>query len=109
MSFTIKYGAKFSKEAIIKNLHRLINQIFKLLPCREEGEDWRKSLHSILEELSGMTTVLPDYQEQLFSLLCKLEGLFYLSEEGDFQLYRRTVFECLSILGKIKEEINNDD
>ena len=40
--------------------------------------------------------------EQFFSILCKLEGLFYLTDEKDFSLFRRTIFDCLSLLGGLK-------
>ena len=33
-------GISIEKEAIEKNLKRLINQNYKLLPLREEGKDW---------------------------------------------------------------------
>ncbi len=41
-------------------------------------------------------------EESFFVLLCKLEGMFNLTEEKDFSLYRRTIFECLSLLGDLK-------
>ena len=36
----IKYNTLIDNEAIIINLKRLTNQIYKLLPLREEGGDW---------------------------------------------------------------------
>lgn len=90
----------FEAAAIQKNLNRLINQTYKLLPVREENGDWETPLTTIIEEISGMIDILN--QEKLFSLLCKLQGLSYLTEEKDFYLYRRIVFECLSLLNIIK-------
>ena len=37
-----------------------------------------------------------------FSILCKLEGLFHLKDSKDFSLYRRTIFDCLTLLGGLK-------
>ena len=91
--------------AISTNIKRLINQTYKLLPNREEDIDWQTPLTTIIEELSGMTRLLPRYQAELFTILCKLEGLYVLTEEKDFFLYRRTVFECLGLMSSIKGEI----
>lgn len=98
----LKYGAEIDKSAIDKNLNRITNQIYKLLPSREEKSDWQKPLTTIIEELAGMDRLLFDQHEVLFSLLCKLEGLFLLSEDKDFFLYRRTIFECLGLINNIK-------
>lgn len=96
----------FNLTAIQKNLMRLINQIYKLLPQREEEKDWKTPLSTIIEELLGMIDLLN--QEKLFSLLCKLQGLNHLEQEEDFPLYRRIIFECLTLLNEIKGEIEND-
>jgi hypothetical protein len=98
----LKYGAEIDKSAIDKNLNRITNQIYKLLPSREEKTDWQKPLTTIIEELAGMDRLLFDQHEVLFPLLCKLEGLFLLSEDKDFFLYRRTIFECLGLINNIK-------
>ena len=98
----LKYGAEIDKSAIDKNLNRITNQIYKLLPSREEKSDWQKPLTTIIEELAGMNRLLFDQPEVLFPLLCKLEGLFLLSEDKDFFLYRRTIFECLGLINNIK-------
>jgi hypothetical protein len=50
----IKYGSNIENDAIIVNLNRLTNQIYKLLPNREEGNDWGKPLAAIIEEFAGM-------------------------------------------------------
>lgn len=98
----LKYGTEIDKSAIDKNLNRITNQIYKLLPSREEKTDWQKPLTTIIEELAGMDRLLFDQHEVLFPLLCKLEGLFLLSEDKDFFLYRRTIFECLGLINNIK-------
>ena len=87
--------------AICSNLKRLINQVYKLLPNREENIDWENPLKTIIEEFAGMARLMPDQQEIIFSLMCKLEGLFTLNGENDFFEYRRTIFECLSLISSI--------
>ena len=98
----IKYDLDMDNEVIRENLKRIINQLYKLLPMREEGEDWRKPLSTLLEELSGMDRLFFGQLPIFFSLLCKMEGLFVLTEAEDFQCFRRTIFECLSLLEKLK-------
>jgi hypothetical protein len=102
----IKYDASIDNEAIKANLKRLTNQIYKLLPNWEEGIDWRKPLTTILEEFAGMDRLFIDHHTILFALLCKLEGLFILDDTGEdekqnFFVFRKTVFECLSLVNDL--------
>ena len=98
----IKYECDIQTEAICANLKRITNQIYKLLPLREEGGNWEKPLLTIIEEMAGMSRLLFDQHETLFLLLCKLEGLVTLTEENDFESYRRTIFDCLGLMNGIK-------
>lgn len=97
----IKYNIDINNKAIKDNLKRLTNQIYKLLPNREEGMDWTKPLSTIIEEFTGMNELFLDYHEIFFSLLCKLEGLFLLKEQNDFLFFRKTIFECLGLVNKL--------
>ena len=100
----LKYDAHLEDEAVTVNLKRIINQTYKLLPNREEGADWEKPLTTLLEELAGMDRMLIGRHEFLFPILCKLEGLFTLTEDEDFFLFRRTIFECLGLMGDLVKE-----
>ena len=80
----LKYNTYIENEAIKANLKRLTNQIYKLLPTWEEALDWHKPLATIIEEIAGMDRLFLDHHKILFSLLCKLEGLFIYSNEEDF-------------------------
>lgn len=98
-----KYAAEFNKEVINNNLHRLIGQIYKLLPYREEGNDWEKPLNTIQNELAGMDSLFIDYRDfhcTLLSLESKLEGLITEDFRDDFDMFRGTIFECI---GKVKD------
>ena len=99
----LKYGVEVDNYTIESIFKKITNQIYKLLPMREENGDWKKPLETIMEELAGMDRMLGNQVETFASLLFKLEGLFSLVQEDDFQLYRRTIFECLSICGSLKE------
>ena len=98
----LKYGLDIEKEAVKANLGRLTNQIYKLLPIREEGKEWIRPLETIMEELAGMDRLFLDQQSNLYKLFCKLEGLFSLDSQEDFMLYRSVIFECLGIIGELK-------
>lgn len=102
----LKYNINISNEMIVHRLQNLINQIYKLLPIRQQETDWTKPLETILEELAGMQRLMNcGYSEFFFPLLNKLEGLFTLIDENDFPCYRKTIFECLSLMNSFKREI----
>lgn len=103
----LKYDANLDTDSIVVNLKRIINQTYKLLPNREEGADWEKPLTTLLEELAGMDRLLIGQHDLLFPILCKLEGLFTLTQEEDFFLFRRTIFECLSLMGDLTKACQN--
>jgi hypothetical protein len=96
-----KYEIDIQTEAVQANLNRITNQIYKLLPIREEGLNWKMPLATIIEELGGMNSLMENKQTTLFSLLCKLEGLFLLDSKEDFFTFRRTIFECLNLMGRL--------
>lgn len=98
----IKYEIDISNDVIRKDLDRITNQIFKLLPGREEGEDWETPLQNLIIEIGGMASLFFD-QVDLLRLLCKMEGLKTLKDDSQFFLFRTTIFECLSILTKVKK------
>lgn len=97
----IKYNIDIHNEAILKNIERITNQIFKLLPSREEGNDWQTPLNNLILEVGGMAELLKDHTD-LFSLLCKMESLSTLTKEEDFLDFRKVIFECLGLMNDIK-------
>lgn len=80
-----------------KNIHRLTNQMWKLIPMRENEEDWLKQLETVIIEVAGLVEILDT--PSLLQLLSKLEGLRVIDLE--FQAYRRTIFECISLLQEV--------
>lgn len=88
---------EFRKEDIEINVRRLTNQMWKLIPMREHGEDWPKQLDTVILEIAGMNEIF--IQPQFLQLLCKLEGL--KAQDTNFELYRKTIFECISILQEL--------
>ena len=96
-----KYNFDFSKELIEININRLTNQLWKLIPMRENEENWESQLNTVIIELVGLKEIF-NIDEKFLILLSKLEGL--KNFETDFQLYRKTVFESISLLREIKYE-----
>lgn len=102
----LQTGLELENSTVSRYLIRLTNQIYKMLPSREEDANWEWQLSIIIEEIRGAKRVFNEYQEQFLILLCKLEGMYSLTEEKDFLLYRRTIFECLSIIKEVAANVN---
>lgn len=66
---------------------------------RENDENWLGQLNTVIIEVSGLNTILSD-QNNFLILLSKLEGLKIV--ETEFDLYRKTVFEAISLLREIR-------
>ena len=92
-----KYEIEFSQETIQKTVRRLTNQIWKLIPMRENDEDWYKQLQTVTLEIAGLNELF--ISPTFLQLLSKLEGLQI--KEVNFELYRKTIFECINILQEL--------
>lgn len=93
-----KYNIKFPEETISKNITRLTNQMWKLIPMRENEENWEKQLETVIVEIVGLNEIFvmcPTFLQ----LLSKLEGLRV--KEMNFELYRKTVFECINLIQEL--------
>ena len=98
----IKYNAEIDNEIIIKNIDRITNQVFKLLPLREEGGNWETPLKNLILEVVGVNQLI-GHTVDLFSLLCKMEALLTLNADNDFMQFRTLIFECLTLLNEVKK------
>ena len=52
-----KYLFEFPKEIIYKDVIRLTNQIWKLIPMFEHEEDWQKQLDTVIIEIAGLNEI----------------------------------------------------
>ena len=95
-----KYGIGFKEIDIIKNIRRLTNQLWKLIPMRENEEDWQKQLDTVILEFVGLNEIF--IGPTFLQALSKLEALKV--KDVDFELYRKTVFECISLIQGLKNE-----
>lgn len=96
----MKYNFDVKEEEFGKNAQRLTNQLWKLIPMREHEEDWQKQLDTVILEIVGLDEIF--IGSSFIQLLSKLEGL--RKEKVDFEFYRKTIFECISLLRGIKYE-----
>lgn len=88
-------------DSIIKSdVNRLTNQLWKLIPMRENEEDWLNHLNDLIVELAGLNELCSNADEKFLILLSKLKGLQI--EDTAFQIYRKTVFECISLLREMR-------
>lgn len=103
---TTKYGNLDIPDSSVANeCKRLTNQIWKLIPMRENQEQWEAQAATITEEIAGLGQLLIIAEDPNFLiLLSKLEGLTTKGGE-DFMIYRKTVFRCIDLLNKV---LNNE-
>lgn len=92
-----KYNIGFEDEVVNKNVQRLTNQLWKLIPMREHKEDWLKQLDTVIIEIAGLNEIF--IGPTFLQLLSKLEGLKV--KESNFELYRKTIFESISLLQEL--------
>lgn len=95
-----KYDFDFPIEVINKNILRLTNQVWKLIPMREKEEDWQRQLDTVLLEIVGLNEIFLQKTEYI-QILSKMEGL-KKQENLDFHFYRKTVFEIITLLTQCK-------
>ena len=93
-----KYGFEISSKSLTADINRLTNQLWKLIPMRENEENWESQLETVLIELAGLHELF-NIDDKYLILLTKLEGLRKMDIE--FIFYRKTVFESISLLREI--------
>lgn len=100
-------GMTIDKKAVNFNIKRIINQVYKLLPMREQGRDWLKPLETLIEQIEGMKRLIVGQDDLFFLILCKMKGLFSLQDQNDMAIYRRVIFQCLGLLNSLKQNVNS--
>lgn len=92
-----KYNFDIPNKNILANKTRLINQMWKLIPMRENAEEWEKQLRMVIVEIAGLNELFKNELDFLI-LLTKLEGLTIIT---DFMTYRKTVFDSIDLLDRL--------
>ena len=95
-----KYNFSFDKDIVEKNVMRLTNQLWKIIPMRENEEDWKKQLDTVILEIAGLNEIFIE-NPQFLQLLAKLEGIKAMEAVLDFSIYRKTVFESIGLLREL--------
>ena len=85
---------------LTSDINRLTNQLWKLIPMRENKEDWLSHLNYLIVELAGLNELCSNTDEKFLISLSKLKGLQI--EDTTFPVYRKTVFECISLLREMR-------
>lgn len=97
----LKYDIEIADATVRNQLRKFIDQTYKLLPTREEGSDWQKPLDTLIIEIAGLGSLWQLQAARLLEIVMKLEGLHRLTSSKDFYLYRKTIFECISLLSEV--------
>lgn len=87
----------FSKEIVEQDRIRLTNQLWKLIPMWENGEDWESHLDNVLTEIMGLIKI---FSLNELVLISKLIGLKE-NKNINFLTYRRTIFKSIELLGRV--------
>ena len=103
MMLDTKYNFNFELVDIQVNVQRLTNQIWKLIPMRENNEDWKKQLDTVIIEIAGLNEIFTG--PHFLQILSKLEGLKLV--DTSFELYRRTVFESISLIQGLLKNVKS--
>lgn len=90
-----KYGFNVNNSLVVKDINRLTNQIWKLIPMRENNEEWQVQLSKVIIELVGLNEIF-SFNDKYLTLLSNLEGLKLV--ETDFDIYRNKIFESITLL-----------
>ncbi len=88
---------KISEESFKSDVNRLTNQLWKLIPMKENEENWLEQLNSVLVEIRGLSEIFYE-KDNFLILLSKLEGLRVSDKDIPFSIYRKTIFESISLL-----------
>lgn len=94
-----KYNFCIPIESITKDITRLTNQLWKLIPMHENNENWEKQLRTVIIDIAGLNEIFSSNPLYL-QLLSKLEGILIV--KPNFDIYRKTVFECISLIQEAK-------
>ena len=74
--------------------NKLKGRLYGVLCEKEKNGEWEKFLDSIIIELEGLESSCINY----WPLLGKLNSLHRLS----YDYFRRTIFECMNLIGSLE-------
>ena len=98
-----KYKSNIPNNILHSDFLRLMNQLWKLIPMRENGENWERQLSMVTIEIAGLGELFGNYLDFTI-LLSKLEGLLIEKDNIDFLDYRKTIFDSINLLKRLENE-----
>ncbi len=100
-------GTKLNSEMLDNYFGTLVNQFFKILPMRENGEDSLPIyLESLRSELLGCNQVIVELNDNpLFISLVSILQYLIDSPEITVKETKREVFKAISICNRIKAQV----
>jgi len=98
-----KYG-DIPNKMVIENETDLINQIFKLLPYKENAADnLEYHFTTLLFRIAGLCKIFPEIPE-LLTVVSLLESA---RTENNFQLYRKAILDSCSIIKRLQKQFGD--
>ena len=93
-------------KTIVEVFKKLIGLTYKLLPMKEKDDiNWESTLDTLIQSIAGMKRLIAGQSEKIFVLLlCKLQGLHDQVIKQNFTIFRRTIFQSITLLNKLKEK-----
>ena len=90
---------------IAENVVNLSNQIFKLLPYKETGnEHLEEHFNNVIFRVIGLSKIIPS--PELITVICWLEAA---KIETDFGLYRKAVLDSCSTVRAIQQRLGDSN
>ena len=96
------HNISFEENSVVSDIKRLINQVWKLIPMKENNEDWKKQINQALIEIIGLQNLFEN-KIDLLIIISKLEGLREC--DLDFKDFRSLVFSVITLLSETNERI----
>lgn len=78
------------------------NQVWQLLPLKEEAGQWEKQNKTLILEFRGLKEMFQEEVEKEVILISILERLHGLKEEEDFFLFRKTIFDTITLIESLE-------
>ena len=97
-----KYGFDIPSQTFNDHIYYLTGQIWKLIPMRENDEDWPKQLNTVINKIAGLNEIF-SIDQRFLDLLSTLEGMRINEDMQSFDFYRNKIFECINLLQGLKE------
>lgn len=94
-------GIMFESRDVSNDIKRLINQIWKLIPMKENQENWERQIDLVIVELLGLQEIFQN-RIYLLRILSELEGLKKYAEL-EFIEFRSIVFSIISLVSEENE------